>query len=344
MKFKRLLVALGFAMAATSASAVDLSSGDLNFKINANFRQYVDSDHIKGVTGKGTKLTGDVTNLYLYADTPLDEEGWKAYADIRTNLVVDNAGAATATNATAKPGIGDDRALVGIKSGWFNVGVGRDETQLWRITRYRGIFDEMYAGPSGQIHNLGGRRFNNAIFAKVKITPDWEVGVDYKLSETRNTDGTVQTPSIVYGTKMELTNNLEFQGAYFDGTPGNMAAQGALTLKIPELKTKITGIISRNEVSYEKWNGYEGVVVYSPTEKVDLIGGLGMNDREAGNLHTYSLGANYKLSKSVKLMARATRWDTNGVTYAYGNAGSGSDAIGSGTDRTQVGVGLEVKF
>ena len=332
------------ALSASSASAFDFTAGDFNFKVNGNLRNYVDSDHIKGQKSKGTKLTGDVNNIWLYADVPVYKDaGLVAFADLRTNLNIDNAGANTATNSSAIPSIGDDRALFGVKNGYFSIGAGRDAHQLWTMTRYNGIFDEMFASPSSQIHNLGGRRFNNAIFGKVKLLENWEVGIDYKLSETV-TNNNLQPGQLVIGSKINLGQNLLLQGAWMNGLPGNEALQGMLVWQIPKYSSKFSFIGSRNQVEYERWIGYEIMYTYNLTPKLDLIAGVGGNTRQAGNLHTYSGGLQYKFTDNVRMMLRGTKWDTSGVTYSYGNAAKGSDSLGSGTDRSQIGLGMHILF
>lgn len=292
---KKIVMATLFMAVAGVASAQVTLSGKVS--------EYVDNTKVGGVST--TKLAAEPTSNFALTVNEKLAGGLSARVVLETSLsgnTIDGVGTK----------LGDRQSTVGLAHSLGSIDLGRNVHSQFLAVSNNDVFSTLYGSVAGDIHNLRGLRFGEAVF--VSLTPVKGVTLTYD-----RTQAGAGTNAFAYSASGSYAGVDATVARYENGSEVSTVLGGS---------TQVAGL----RVSYTHSDN-TGVV----TNKGDLIGvsrtfgpvtakvsyGQTNDDTKA-----YALGADYALSKRTE------------IGVAYRNV----DRIGSANDVEQIGVGLTHRF
>lgn len=277
-------------------------------------------------------------------------QGWVLNGQYETSFQADNP-------RYQNTFFGDQQSTIGVASNFvdaaaeYKLDIGRKAHTLWNTFKTHGIFNDELGTPMGEIHSRQMMFFSNGVYLQYK--PSYLPGVtfnyDYSLSERAD----VRARN-VWGVRYDQPNwNVAFYR--FNDYVGNNSTLLAGMYKIPEWKTKITGMITNDRqqggpfpAEGMRTQGFSTQVTYNVTEDAALIAGFG---RRSDGVNTYATGLDYTLSKRTILQMHYARTEAdNPIVFTTANdfgplfGTNGGGAAATGTKRDQVGVGFRFQF
>lgn len=290
---KTILAALLFAAAGVANAQVTLSG-----KVSA----WADNTKVNSVSATDV-VTEPTSNFGITAKQRLSD-GWKTTAVIETSLQGNTFGG-TDTR------LGDRQATVGLSNKWVSVDLGRNVHSQFLAITTNDVFGTLYGSIAGDVHNLRGLRFGNAVFASV--TPVKGLTLTAERSQADAVRAQSYSASAPIGPFKATVAQFE---------------QGREKSTVVGLNTKVAGTTLTYIHSDDS-----GVV----TSKGDTVGAshrfgkvtakasYGKTDRD---MTAYAFGADYHLGKRTE------------VGLAFRNV----DRPGKTADVAQVGIGLTHRF
>ena len=269
-------------------------------------RVYQESSTV-GTAASVTSLTNDTSRLGFKAGDNLGD-GLSAFAQIEVGVALDSPAAST---------IGDRIALVGLKSEYGTLGLGRDKTSLSKaLDSFDAMGGNVFGSSVGTIHAYQGTRLSNGIFLSTNTFVDG-LTANYVLSNSE-VSGTpnAYTASLVYA-----AGPLGATYARYDNGVSSLTNAYGVKYTLAKTGTTVFGLYSDNTVVGVATTGKSVGVSQAVTAKLTAVASYG----EVSDTKAYNLGVNYALGKNTKVLARYLREAAT-------------------TDTTRYGVGLEYSF
>ena len=329
------------------------SSDEAPIKFYGTIRTYLDYDNINTTPKQsGERVTNFISKIGFKFKEPINiaNGGWVINGKYETSWFTDNP----RSMATY---IGDQESTVGIASNYVDslaglkLDIGRKPHTVWQSFKTYGIFSDAFGTPLGEIHSRQGLFFNNGIFLQSKPSqiPGLTLNADYSLSEK------VDIPNkMVYGAKYEWSN-YSLAAYRFDDKVNNETNILMGSINFPDQKFKVTGMLSDDLQTGGafpseglKTKGFSTQVSYYLTPDLTILPGYG---HRSDGVNAYTLGADYKLNKRTTLQIHGQRVISDdpivfttandiGPLFNY----NGGVAAGTGSSRTQIGIGLQYWF
>lgn len=207
--------------------------------------------------------------------------------------------------------LGDRQATVGLANKWASVDLGRNVHSQFLAITTNDVFNTLYGSVAGDIHNLRGLRFGDAVFASV--TPFKGLTLTAERSQT------------------DIVRAQSF-GASGSIGPVNASVaqfrQGSEESIVLGLNTKVAG----NTLTFI--HSDDKGLIASKGNTLGVSRGFGSLTAKASygktnsDVTAYAVGADYHLSKRTE------------IGLAYRNV----DRLGNTNDITQIGLGLTHRF
>lgn len=296
---KKITIAALFAFMSAAASAQVTISGKIG--------EYVDNTRTGNAGGVTSIATEPTSNIAFGVKEQLGG-GLSARAVVETSLS-GNTISGTGTQ------LGDRQSTVGLAHKFGSIDLGRNvHSQFLAITN-NDAFGTLYGSVAGDIHNLRGLRFSNAVFASVVVTP----GVTATYDRQQQSAG---TEALAFGASAKFAG-VEATVARYEAGVEKSTVVGA------NAKFGATSVFYSHSDNESALAG--------ETKKGDLVGvaqGFGPVTAKASYGRTnkdttaYSLGLDYAFSKRT----------TVGVAYRS------VDLATANADIKQIGVGLVHSF
>jgi len=290
---KTILAALLFAAAGVANAQVTLSG-----KVSA----WADNTKVDS-TRSTSVVTEPTSNFGLTAKQRLGD-GWRTTAVIETSLNGNTFGG-TETR------LGDRQATVGLANKWVSVDLGRNVHSQFLAITTNDVFGTLYGSVAGDVHNLRGLRFGDAVFASV--TPVKGLTLTAERSQTDAVRAQSYSASGSIGP-------VKTTAAVFE--------QGREKSTVVGLNTKVAGTtltyIHSDDTGVRNSKG-DTVGASHRFGQVTAKASYGKTDTD---VKAYALGADYHLSKRTE------------VGLAFRNV----DRAGKTADVAQFGIGLTHRF
>lgn len=339
-KIYSLVAAALMATASTQALAVDVS-------FNGVLHEYLETDKVTGGatdSKPGMKLTNFISVIGVKVVEPLNDiqPGMKFEMNLVSDFYSDapNSNYATGTPSERTTRIGNQQATAGFNSANWGVDFGHNAHAVWQNLRSNAPLRDLEGSMIGEIHQRQKLRLSNGIFTWVKPIDGVKLGYERGLSEVQDR-GDAQTFSAeitaIPDVRLTATHYLE---GY---TAANYSKENKTTLitaswQVLE-KTKLWYTFSDDTYQDKESKGNSIYVSQTITPKFNVAAGYGWRDTD--NVRGYVLGANYLLTKNLTIQARALRETADNAI----NMTTANDLAGvSGKERTNVGLGVELKF
>ncbi len=325
-------------------------AGEAPIKFYGAIRTFVDHDNINTPADQpDARVTNFISKFGIKFKEPINYQNWVINGQYETGFQSDNP-------KGVNTWIGDQQSTIGVASNAddnlavFKFDVGRKPHTLWNTFKSHGIFNDLYGTPLGEIHARQGLFFNNGIYLQSKnLVKGLTLNVDYSLSEK---DGVRN--KYVYGAKYEWSD-YSIAAYRFDDDAGNNSNLLAGSIYVPQMKSKISGMLSKDNqkggifpTDGLSTTGFSTQLTYYATSDLNLLAGYGhRND----GVDAYTAGADYKLnarttlqlhSQFVKASDPIVFTTANEIGPLFGT--NGGAAAATGTNRTQVGIGLQYVF
>lgn len=290
---KTILAALLFAVMGTANAQVTLGG-----KVSG----YVDNTKLNGV-GTTSVITEPTSNIAISVKENLGS-GMTARAVVETSLNGNTFGGSDTR-------LGDRQATVGVSNKWASVDLGRNVHSQFLAITTNDVFGTLYGSVAGDIHNLRGLRFGDAVFVSVKAAKN------LTLTAERSQADIVRAQS--YGASTAL-GKVNLTAAKFE--------QGLESSTVVGLNTKVAG------TTFTYIHSDDRGIVNSKGDTVGVSKKFGSVTAKASygktnnNVEAYSIGGDYHLTKRTE------------VSLAFRNV----DRTGTAADLAQVGVGLTHRF
>lgn len=325
-------------------------SSESPVKFYGLIRTFVDHDNVNtSMEQPGVRITSFISKFGIKFKEPIKYQNWVVNGQYETLFQSDNPRSLTTW-------IGDQQSTIGVASNAdddlavIKVDVGRKAHSLWHTFRTLGMFNDSFAAPLGEIHARQGLFFNNGIYLQSKnLISGLTFNFDYSLSERAGIRN-----KYVYGAKYEWSNYL-ISAYRFDDDYGNHSTLLAGSVSLPQIKSKISGMLSKDTqkggmfpIDGISTTGFSTQLTYYATNDLNLLAGYGhRND----GVDAYTAGIDYKLNArtTLQLSSQFVKSDNPIVFTTANDLGplfgiNGGAVAGTGTNRTQVGLGLAYRF
>lgn len=290
---KTILAALLFTAIGTANAQVTLGG-----KISS----WVDNTKVDGV-GSTTVVTEPTSNVVITAREKV-AHGLTATAVLETSLKGNTFG-------TADTRLGDRQATVGLSNSLVSVDLGRNVHSQFLAITTNDVFGTMYGSVAGDVHNLRGLRFGDAIFASVNVTKGLTLTAERSQTDIERAQS--------YGARGSIG-------------PVNAAVaqfkQGAEESTVLGLNTKLFGTTLTYVHSDDKGLVASKGDTFGASKGFGPITAKASFGKNDADVTAYALGADYHLSKRTE------------VGLAYRNV----DRLGDANDTTQIGLGFTHRF
>lgn len=276
-------------------------------------------------------------------------DGWVVNGRYETQFQSDNPKGA---NTYA----GDVWSTIGLASSdeneKFRIDWGRKAHGLWINFLEFGIFGDDAASPLGEIHARQNIYMSNGIFTQIRPWKGGRINLDYQLSER---DGVDNPYSLTVRHDWE---RVTLSATRYDANNGNTSNMLAGAIKFPELKSRLSGMISSDEQTSASGNpwptgglktkGYSAQWAWSGIENNTVLVGGGYRD---DGVKVLALGDDYKLNDNLTLQVHYQHVDAsdpivfttaNDIGPLFGTNGGGP--AGTATSRDHLAVGLKFVF
>ncbi len=210
---------------------------------------------------------------------------------------------------------------VGLQGGFGTVIAGKFDTPLKVAQKKIDLFNDLEGDIKSLITNSDNRASNSVMYSTPKLFNHVKASIDYIASEKDGVDDGVST-------SISWSNKQFYVAAAFDQ---DVEAEGTDTYRVAsqwKLGNLQLGALYEEEEP-ESGDSEDGWVVSAAykIDKVTLKAQYGESDMKSEGGETFSLGADYKLSKNTKLFAYLT-----------------DEEADNGLDKEYAGVGIELKF
>lgn len=285
-------------LATLLAATSGLVSAKSQVEISGYIREFM-TDIKTGSSASVTGITNDAPSSITVRGSEDLGNGLKARFTIQTGVITD----APTTGADTQ--IGNHHMTVGFVNKHGSIDMGRQK-HAQRLV-YSAVDPFLVAGFSTQVrvHNVQGSRLNNAIYAQANLGK-FVVKYDHGFSEVNGIDATntfsvSTTVAGVIGTM-----------AYFkdDSVNQNKSTVGSLATTIPGTKTRIAGVISKDETIVTSANAWSTSAIH-PIGKFDLKAAYGQRDLDS--IKSYTVGVAYNFSKRTNVEVIQLKTSANTV-------------------------------
>lgn len=323
---------------------------DSPIKFYGSIRTFIDYDDINTpVDQPGARVTNFISKVGIKFKEPINYQNWVVNGQYETQWQTDNP-------KGVNTWIGDQQSTIGVASNaddklaLFKFDIGRKPHTLWNAFKSYGIFNDLYGTPLGEIHARQGLFFNNGLYLQSSgFINGLTLNFDYSLSEKDDVRN-----KYVYGIKYEYSD-YSVAAYQFNDDAGNNSTMLAGSVYIPKFKSKISGMLSKDNqkggifpLDGLSTVGFSTQITYNATNELNLLAGYGhRND----GVHAYTIGADYKLNKRTTLQIHSQFVDAdNPIVFTTANeigpllGTNGGSAAATGTNRTQIGIGLQYIF
>lgn len=348
---------------ASALLAISSQASALDFQYYGVIREFLEVDRVTGAGSNSTtsnendrnpglKLSNFISKVGFQLTEPLNDvsPGLKFKANVDTEFFVDSPTLGTTNVGPSRREniIGNNRSTLGFENSWFDVEVGRKPHLVWQsLVKYgqanvNGLGD-LEGTWLGEVHNRQKLRFNNGIFASVKTPIDGLTLLgNYSLSEKAN----VNDP-YAYGANYKY-GPFEIQAVHMD-VRDNIAKSTVLATSYTfENKARLSFIASDDYYAVGNPNnttlanthtkGYSTALQYPLATKWSSEVSYGhRND----GVDAFGAGLRYYATKNMTFILQGNVTKSDNPIYFT----TPVDFAGVyGTNRTNVGLGLEVKF
>lgn len=334
------LVSAGLMFGATQAMAVDVS-------FNGVLHEYLETDNVTGGTvdnKPGVKLTNFTSIIGVKVVEPLNDidPGLKFEMNLVSDFYPDapNSNYATGTPNERTTRIGNQQSTAGFVNNNYGIEFGNNAHAVWENLRSNAPLRDLEGSMIGEIHQRQKLRLSNAMFAWVAPIDGVKVGYQRGLSELQNRgDAQAFTVEVTAIKDVRLTATHYDEGytavGYTSQNKTNLYTASWQVLPA----TKLWYTHSDDTYADKKSSGDSIYISQTITPKFNIAAGYGHRDTD--NVQAFNVGANYLLTKNLTLQARALKETANNPI----NMTTANDLAGIvGKDRTNVGVGVELKF
>jgi hypothetical protein len=301
---KKYALLLALALAAGFAQAQTTPQVSVYGKV----REYQES-YTLGTASALTRLTNDSSRLGFRATANVGN-GITASAVIETGVALDAPSATT---------LGDRVSVFSLSNSLGSVGVGRDKHSVTRVLDNFDALENAYGTFVTTIHSAQGSRLQNAAFVSTATVAGFKGNYAIANSETAGVTN-VQTVSVDYAAGPVSATLARYNGS----TNSSSTVLGA-KYTVAATGTTVFGIYSDDIVSGVSTTGKSVGVRQVINSQVAVLGGYGETNTGAT---AKAAGVAYTMSKALTLHGRWTNVDN----------------VGSATDVTQYGVGVEYNF
>jgi predicted porin len=325
-------------------------SSESPVKFYGLIRTFVDHDNVNTpVEQPDVRVTSFISKFGIKFKEPISYQNWVVNGQYETLFQSDNP-------RSLVTWIGDQQSTIGLASNAddnlavLKIDIGRKAHSLWNTFRTHGIFNDSFASPVGEIHARQGLFFSNGVYLQSKnLINGLTLNFDYNLSErvgVRN--------KYAYGATYEWSD-YSIAAYRFDDDAGNNSTLLAGSVLLPQIKSKISSMLSKDTqkggpfpIEGISTTGFSTQLTYYATPDMDLLVGYGhRND----GVDAYTAGVDYKLNArtTLQLASQFVKSDDPLIYTTANDIGplfgiNGGSAAGTGTNRTQVGLGLRYKF
>lgn len=269
-------------------------------------RVYEESSTV-GTAASVTSLTNDKSRLGFKADEKIDG-GLSAFAQIEVGVGIDSPTAST---------LGDRVALIGLKSEYGTMGLGRDKTSLTKaLDSFDAMGGDLFGSSAATIHSYQGTRLSNGIFLSTNTFVEG-LTANYVLSNSE----VAGTPNAYTASLVYASGPLGLTYARYDNGVSSLTNAYGAKYTLAKTGTTLFGLYSDNTVVGVASTGKSMGVNQALTAKLSAMASYG----EVSSTKAYNVGLNYDLAKSTRVLARYLKEDAT-------------------TDTTRYGVGLEYSF
>ena len=321
-------------VSATQALAVDLG-------FSGAIREYLEIDNINGGTNHNTdkpglKLTNFTSKFTVTAVEPLNDvsPGLKFNAKVATEFFADNPTNNTTYEAPPyrQNQIGNNISTVGFSNDWFKLDFGRKGHMLWWTVADFDAMDDFQGTAIGEVHTRQGLRFNNGIFADVKLTSAIKLTYETELSE----NASVTNPYDAGITYKE--GNIEARYVHFDKGDGRNESDVIAGSYMFPTHTQVMLMASADKKSNVDYKGYSVSVKQRINDKWSARAMYGHRD---DGVNAYTAGVDYQMTKSLALVGRFNYTEADRQIYMT----IPNDFAGAmGTSRLNASAGVEFYF
>ncbi len=301
---KKYALLLALALAAGFAQAQATPQVSVYGKV----REYQES-YTLGSANSLTRLTNDSSRLGFRATADVGN-GITASAVIETGVALDAPGATT---------LGDRISVFSLSNSMGSVGVGRDKHSVTRVLDNFDVMENAYGTFATTIHSAQGSRLQNAVFLSTATVAGFKGNYVMANSETAGVTN-VQTASIDYA-----AGPVAATLARYDSSTNSASTILGAKYTVAKTGTTLFGMYSDDTVSGVSTTGKSVGIRQEVNSQVAVLGGYG--ETNAG-VTAKAIGVAYAMSKALTVHGRWTNIDN----------------VGSATDVTQYGVGVEYNF
>ena len=326
---------------------------ELPVKFYGTIRTFLDHDTANVPTHQpDAKVSNWISKFGISFKEPITAigEGWVVNGQYETSFQSDNP-------KSAGTYIGDVQSTIGIASNYvdgaaeYKLDIGRKPNLVWLNIREFGIFNDDPASPMGEIHARQGIYMSNGIYAQYKphFVQGLTLSTDYSLSEKVGTSNKYAASA-----RYEWDRYI-ISGTRFDDHAGNESNLITGAVKIPELNSRVTAIVSDDKQTGTPFpttglttKGYSAQWAWNAMTNDTVLVGYGHRD---DGVNAYTLGNDYKLSKRATIQLHYQHVESdrpivfttmNDIGPLFGTNGGGAAA--TGTRRDQLALGLKFVF
>jgi len=294
------------AISALLVGLMGMAQADVS--IYGKVREYQES-YTLGTASALTRLTNDTSRFGIKASEKVGN-GITISGVIETGVAMDAPGATT---------LGDRTAIVSLTNNLGTLSVGRDKHAVTRALDNFDVLENTYGTIVGSIHAAQGSRVQNAIFLTTATVAGFNGTYQLANSEAANVSN-AQAGSINYS-----HGALSATVARYDDSIASTSTIAGVKYTIAKTGTTLFGLYSDDKVANVSTTGKSIGVRQDVTPQLAVLANYG---EKSDGANGKAIGVAYTMSKALTLHARYTVIDN----------------VGTSTDVTQYGAGLEYNF
>jgi hypothetical protein len=369
---KKLLVALALMGLATQASAAItyVTEDGMVLDFHGKLRQYIETDHVTGPGSNtttssdndrnpGVKYTTYISKVGFGLMQPLNDmsPGLKFNALFDTYIYPDSPTIGTTNTGASNRSIqiGNDRATVGFtKDGVFDLDFGRKAHQVWIAQATHGSaitsgISDQEGSFMGEIHARQKLRFSNGIYGKLWVYDGFYVATDYQLAEAANVQD-AYTVGLGY-----KKGPVDLKALYLDYQDGHYKSTALAAAYTFENGIRVAGIASddyyqignpnNTTLADQHTQGYSGVVTFpiAPKWTGEVSAGHRADSATTDSVNALGAGIRYSATKHITFIGQTNWTKVEGDRPIFFTVPNNFAGV-YGTERTNVAVGMEIKF
>lgn len=269
--------------------------------VSGKVSKFVDNTKVDTAPGTTQLVTEPTSNIAVSVNEKL-ANGLRARAVVETSL----SGNTIDGNGTK---LGDRQATVGLANKFGSVDLGRNVHSHFLAITTNDVFGTLYGSVAGDVHNLRGLRFSDAVFGRVSLSK----GSSLAVERTMNGPGADASVVAISGRLLNVNGTV----SHFE--------QGAEKSMVVGLNTKLSGMtftyIHSDDKGLVNSKG-DTVGVARDFGRVTAKASYGQTNRD---VKAYAVGADYNFSKRTA------------VTVSY-------RSVDAAQDVKSMGVGVTHRF